>query len=60
MFKEFLEEKKRDISDIVRVLIDPEGISGSIKSLVEDWDALLDDVSGEIESALEEYELEGY
>ena len=58
VFKEFLEEKKRDISDIVRTLIDPEGISGSIKSLVEDWDALLDDVSGEIESALEEYELE--
>ena len=59
VFKEFLEEKKRDISDIVRILIDPDGISGSIKSLVDDWDALLDDVSGEIESALEEYEREG-
>ena len=60
VFKEFLEEKKRDISDIVRILVDPEGLSGSIKSLVEDWDALLDDVSGEIESALEEYEREEY
>ena len=60
VFKEFLEEKKRDISDIVKMLVDSEGISGSIKSLVEDWDALLDDVSGEIESALEVYEREGY
>ena len=60
VFKEFLEEKKRDISDIVKTLVDPEGISGSIKSLVEDWDALLDDVSGEIESALDEYEREEY
>ena len=60
VFKEFLEEKKRDISDIVRILIDPDGISGSIRSLVDDWDALLDDVSGEIESALEEYEREDH
>ena len=56
VFKAFLEEKKKDISDIVRILIDPDGISGSIRSLVDDWDALLDDVSDEIESALEEYE----
>ena len=56
VFMEFLEETKKDISEIVRMLIDPEGISGSIRNLVDDWDALLDDVSDEIESAMEEYE----
>ena len=60
VFMEFLQEKKRDISDLVRSLIDPDGISGSVKSLVEDWDNLLDDVSEEIESALDEYEREDY
>lgn len=56
VFMEFLQEKKEGVSDLVRLLIDPDGISGTIRSLVDDWDALLDDVSDEIESALEEYE----
>ena len=58
VFKEFIQEKKSDISDVVRTLIDPDGINNRIKGLVEDWDNLLDSVSDEIESALEEYEQE--
>ena len=58
VFMEFIQEKKSDISDVVRTLIDPDGINNKIKSLVEDWDNLLDSVSDEIESALEEYEQE--
>ena len=58
VFKEFLDDKKQDISDVVRTLIDPEGINKSIKGLVEGWDDLLDSVSEEIESALEAYEQE--
>ena len=58
VFKEFIETKKQDITDIVRTLIDPEGINKSIEGLVEGWDELLDGVSEEIESALEEYEQE--
>lgn len=58
VFMEFIQEKKSDISDVVRTLIDPDGINSKIKSLVEDWDNLLDSVSDEIESALEEYEQE--
>ena len=58
VFMEFIREKKSDISDVVRTLIDPDGINNRIKSLVQDWDNLLDSVSDEIESALEEYEQE--
>lgn len=58
VFMEFIREKKSDISDVVRTLIDPDGINNRIKSLVEDWDNLLDSVSDEIESALDEYEQE--
>lgn len=58
VFLQFIEEKKNDISDIVKTLIDPEGINKSIMGLVDGWDALLDGVAGEIESALEGYELE--
>ena len=58
VFMEFIQEKKSDISDVVRTLIDPDGINNKIKSLVEDWDNLLDSVSDEIESALDEYEQE--
>ena len=58
VFIEFIQEKKSDISDVVRTLIDPDGINSKIKSLVEDWDNLLDSVSDEIESALDEYEQE--
>lgn len=58
VFKEFLDEKKKDVSDILRMLVDPNGVGGSIKSLIEDWDGMLNDFSEEIESALEEYELE--
>ena len=60
VFMEFLQEKKRDISDLVRSLIDPEGISGTVKGLADEWDNLLDGVSEEIESALDEYEREDY
>ena len=58
VFKEFLADKKQEISDLVNTLIDPEGINTTIKGLVDDWDNLLDGVSSEIESALEEYEYE--
>lgn len=58
VFMEFIREKKSDISDVVRTLIDPDGINNRIKSLVQDWDNLLDSVSDEIESALDEYEQE--
>ena len=60
VFMEFFQQKKQDVSDLVRSLIDPEGISGTIRGLVEDWDNLLDNVSEEIESALDEYEREDY
>lgn len=58
VFREFLSDKKQEISDLVNTLIDPEGINTTIKGLVDDWDNLLDGVSSEIESALEEYEYE--
>ncbi len=58
VFKEFISDKKQEISDLVQTLIDPEGIDKTIKNLVQDWDNLLDGVSSEIESALEEYEYE--
>ena len=58
IFKEFVEDKKQDISDIVNILIGPDGIGKSIQGLAEDWDAFINGVSDEIESALGEYELD--
>lgn len=57
VFKEFLDEKKQDVSDIVRMLVDPDGVSGRYKGLVEGWDSLLIDFSDVIDFALEEYDL---
>ena len=57
---EILKESKGDISDIVKSLIDPEGLDKSVKGLAEDWNSLLEDLSSEIESALREYEGEDY
>lgn len=56
VFKEFIQDKKQDISEIVQLLFGPEGISKSLQGIVDDWGALMDDVSDEIESALEAYE----
>lgn len=55
---EFIQERKSDISDFVRILLGPEGFVDRINGLVNDWDSLMDEVSDEIESALEEYEQE--
>ena len=54
VFKEFLEEKKRDISDIVKTLVDPEGISKSLEDLVGEWDAFLEGFSDKLDLAMEE------
>ena len=56
IFKEFIEDKKQDISEIVNILIGPDGIGKSLQGLAEDWDAFINGVSDDIESALEEYE----
>ena len=56
VFEEFLQDKKQEVSDIVRMLVDPDGISGTFKGLLEDWEDLLTDFSDVIDFALEEYE----
>lgn len=55
VFEEFLHEEKQEVSDIVRMLLDPNGISGTFKGMVEDLDNMLTEFSDVIDYALEEY-----
>ena len=63
--KEVVEENKSGVSDLIKGILNPEGIDRAVKGLMEELSVLGEEIDESVEEALEGYEdileeLEGY
>ena len=63
--KEVVEENKGGVSDLIKGILNPEGVDQAVKGLMEELNGLGNQIDKDVEEALEGYEdileeLEGY